>query len=97
MLCVDEAEESYDEEKRILKLEIEEINFLYEMVGEIEAVERTIGLMQTLMFAFNLIKYNIVLSNRFISNLTHQAYSKRYKGLKWAIFFSEDEFRELKK
>jgi len=58
------------------------------MVGEIEAVEKNIGLMQTLMFAFNLIKYNIVLSNKFISNLTPQNYNKKYKGLKWAIFFS---------
>ncbi len=49
---------------------MEEIAFLYEMVEEIEAVEKNIGLMQTLMFAFNLIKYNIVLSNKFISNLT---------------------------
>jgi hypothetical protein len=78
-------------------MEMEEITFLYEMVEEIEAVEKNIGLMQTLMFAFNLIKYNIVLSNKFISNLAHQTYNKRYKGLKWTNFFAEDEFRELKK
>jgi hypothetical protein len=51
-------------------------------------VEEEIGRMQSLMFAFNLIKYHIVLYKNFLGSLTPQNFNKKYPGLAWGDYFA---------
>jgi hypothetical protein len=61
-------------------------------VDEIQLVEREVGLMPSLMFAFNLVKYHIVLFKNFIGALTAHNYHKKYPGLDWGGYFLTPEF-----
>lgn len=53
--------------------------------------------MPSLMFAFNLIKYHIVLFKNFIGNLSAQKFGKKYPGHEWAEYFATPEFAETKR
>jgi hypothetical protein len=73
------------------------MNFLPELVDEIELVEMEVGRMPCLMFAFNLIKYHIVLLRNFIGQLSANKYQKKYPGLDWSGYFLTPEAGENKR
>jgi hypothetical protein len=76
---------------------VEEINFLPELVDEIELVEQDVGRMQCLMFAFNLIKYHLVLYKNFLGSLSAHRYQKKYPGLDWTGYFITPEAADNKR
>jgi hypothetical protein len=76
---------------------LEEINFLPELVDEIELVEKEVGRMPCLMFAYNLIKYHIVLLRTFVNSLSATKYQKKYPGLDWTGYFLAPEAGESKR
>lgn len=51
------------------------------------------------MFAYNLIKYYIILLNGHLKNLSPNYYMKKYKhlNLNWLYFFDTDEFKATKR
>ena len=60
-------------------------------MDEIELVEKEVGRMPCLMFAFNLIKYHIILLRNFINSLSAAKYQKKYPGFDWASYFLTPE------
>ena len=51
------------------------------------------------MFAYNLIKYYIILLNGHLKNLNASYYVKKYKQLNfnWNFFFDTDHFKSIRK
>lgn len=51
------------------------------------------------MFAFNVVKYYIILLNRYLAQLKPNGYDKKYKHLKleWHSFFNTPELRNHQK
>lgn len=97
---IDVPEEmEFPQEKEILGMEMEEISFLINMVDEINVVEDDIGQTKSLMFAYNVVKYYIILLNRYLAQLKPNGYDKKYKHLKleWHSFFSTPELRNHQK
>lgn len=68
------------------------------MVEELNMVEKEIGSTKSLMFAYNLIKYHIILLKRYLNQLTSSHYNKKYSHLKleWTRYFHLPEFNNHK-
>lgn len=56
-----------------------------------------VGRMPCLMFAYNLIKYHIVLLRNFIGQLSANKYQKKYPGLDWSGYFLTPEAGQNKR
>jgi hypothetical protein len=67
------------------------------MVEKIGMVEQNIGVAKSLMFAYNLKKYYLILLGKFLAKLTVDNYQKKYKGKQWKLFFATPEFIIKKK
>lgn len=95
----EEAVAELPRERELLKLEVEEIGFLWNMVEELQIVEKQIGSNKSLIFAFNLVKYYIILLKQHLRGLTTANYSKKHKALKldWHAMFATPEFLIHKK
>jgi hypothetical protein len=56
-----------------------------------------LGYIQSLMFAYNLVKYYILLFRKFINNLSPNIYYKKKNSLNWNEYFNSEEFKKTKK
>lgn len=86
-------------EKKIIEREGEEVDFLWQVIGELSSVGPGIGRATVAMVAFNMVKYHIILLNRFIkqfgnsSSFVQKHSQKDQQKLSWKALLSSPEFK----
>ena len=85
----------FETENEILRNELQEIDFILNMMEEFSELESVLGTMLTAMVTYNLTKYYILLLIDYVEELKVENYLVKYKQLKkleWKDFWKSESF-----